>query len=170
MTNKKTNIVPFEMKYLKEYYDGFNADITKYQWPDPFNTIDDAKELLKEFLDEMKKDETLLFAVLDAENKFVGSVETHGLSEDSPEVGVWIIGPEQGKGYAYEALSYILNLAQDKYGKKRSFYEADVRNVGSTKLLNKFSNLYEINVLGVEEFVTDSGKELKLQGALMNVK
>lgn len=127
MTNRKTNIVPFEMKYLNEYYDGFNTEITKYQWPDPF-------------------------------------------SEDCPEVGVWICEPEQGKGYAYEALSYILHFAQDKYGKKNFFYEADVRNVGSTKLLNKFSNLYEINTLGVEELVTDSGKELKLQGSIMKVK
>ncbi len=170
MTNRKTNIVPFEMKYLNEYYDGFNTEITKYQWPDPFRTVDDAKELLQEFLDEMKKDETLLFAVVDSEGRFVGSVEMHGLSGDCPELGVWICEPEQGKGYAYEALSYILHFAQDKYGKKNFFYEADVRNVGSTKLLNKFSNLYEINTLGVEEIVTDSGKELKLQGSVMKVK
>ena len=48
MTRNKTNIVPFEMKYLNEYYDGFNSEITKYQWPDPFNNIDEARELFLE--------------------------------------------------------------------------------------------------------------------------
>lgn len=71
MMKNKTNIVPFEMKYLNDYYDGFNAEITKYQWPDPFDNIDDAREMLQEFLDEMKGDETLLYAVIDSDGKFV---------------------------------------------------------------------------------------------------
>ena len=170
MTNNRIRIVPFEMKYLNDYYNGFDDEITKYQWPDPFNSIDDARELLQRFLDEMKKDETLLFAIINEDDRFVGSVEMHGLSEDSPELGVWIIEPQQRKGYAYEALTYILNLAQDEYGKNSFFYEADIRNVGSTKLLNKFSDCYEIDNFDVEEFVTDSGKELQLQSSILKVK
>lgn len=170
MTRNKTNIVPFEMKYLNEYYDGFNSEVTKYQWPDPFNNIDEARELLQEFLDEMERGETLLFSVIDSDERFVGSVEMHGLSEDCPELGVWIAEAEQWKGYAYEALSNLLDFAKEKYGKQKFFYEADVRNAGSTKLLTKFSNAYEIKTLGVEELVTDTGKELKLQGSVLKVK
>ena len=135
MTRNKTNIVPFEMKYLNEYYDGFNSEITKYQWPDPFNNIDEARELLQEFLDEMERGETLLFSVLDSDERFVGSVEIHGLSEDCPELGVWIAEAEQGKGYVYEALSNLLVFAKEKYGKQNFFYEADVRNAGSILIL-----------------------------------
>ena len=170
MKNNRIRIVPFEMKYLNDYYNDFDNEITKYQWPDPFNSIDDARDLLQGFLDEMEKDETLLFAIIDADERFVGSVEMHGLSEDCPELGVWIIEPQQRKGYAYEALTNILNLAQEKYSKNSFFYEADIRNVGSTKLLNKFSNYYEIEKLGVEELVTDSGKELQLQSSILRVK
>lgn len=170
MMKNKTNIVPFEMKYLNDYYDGFNAEITKYQWPDPFDNIDDAREMLQEFLDEMKGDETLLYAVIDSDGKFVGSVEMHGLTEECPELGVWIVEAEQGKGYAYEALSFILNFAKEKYGKEKFFYEADIRNIGSTKLLNKLSDCYEIDNLEVEKITTDSGKRLKLQGSIMRAK
>ena len=112
----------------------------------------------------MNREETLLFAIVDTGDKFVGSVEMHGLSDDCPELGVWIIESEQGKGYAYEALKYILDYAHRKYGKTEFFYEADVRNAGSNKLLSKLADDYEIEALDTEELVTDSGKELKLQG------
>ncbi len=74
----------------------------------------------------MGKEETLIFAIVDDEEKFVGSVEMHGKTE--------------------------------------FFYEADVRNIGSNKLLAKLSDGYEIKALDIDELVTDSGKELKLQG------
>ena len=164
MTNRKIRIIPFDMKYLEDYYKNFNEEITKYQWPDPFETIEDARALLQDFLDEMEKEETLVFAVVDTDERFVGSVETHGLSDECPELGVWIIESEQGKGYAYEALKYILDYANSKYGKTEFFYEADVRNTGSNKLLSKFADSYEIEALDTEELVTDSGKELKLRG------
>jgi RimJ/RimL family protein N-acetyltransferase len=164
MTDRKIRIVPFDMKYLEDYYKNFNEEITKYQWPDPFESIEDARAILQDFLDEMEKEETLVFAVVDADERFVGSVEMHGLSGDSPELGAWIVESEQGKGYAYEALKYILDYANRKYGKTEFFYEADVRNAGSNKLLGKFAESYVIEALDIEELVTDSGKELKLQG------
>ena len=73
-------IVPFDMKYLQEYCSGFNAEITRYQWPDPFETPDDAENVLRGFLDEMGKGETLLFSVLTGKGEFLGSVEVHGLA------------------------------------------------------------------------------------------
>ena len=160
----KINMIPFDMKYLEDYYKHFNEEITKYQWPDPFENVEDARNVLQGFLDEMGKEETLIFAIVDDEERFVGSVEMHGMTEICPELGVWIIGPQQGKGYAFEALKCILDHAYEKYGKTEFFYEADVRNLGSNKLLSKLSDDYTIKALETENLVTDSGKELKLQG------
>ncbi len=164
MVDRKNRIVPFYMKYLEDYYKNFNEEITKYQWPDSFECIEDARNLLEGFLDEMEREETLLLAITDSDEKFIGSVEIHGLSEECPELGVWIRESEQGKGYAYEALEYTMDYAYEKYGKTRFYYEADVRNVGSNQLLHKLSSGYDIISLEAEKCVTDSGKELKLQG------
>ncbi len=164
MTEKKITIVPFDMKYLEDYYNNFNEEITKYQWPDPFESIEDARVLLQDFLDEMEKEETLVFAIVDADERFVGSTEMHGLSGNSPELGVWIVESEQGKGYAFDALNFMLDYAHREYGKTKFFYEADVRNAGSNKLLNKLSEDYVITDFDAEELVTDTGKELNLQG------
>lgn len=51
--SERFNIVPFEMKYLNDYFSGFNAEITKYQWPDSFENIENARSMLQEFLNEM---------------------------------------------------------------------------------------------------------------------
>lgn len=63
-----------------------------------------AQDILQQFLDEMKRGETLIFSILSQEGDFLGSVEVHGLAGECPEVGVWIVAAEQNKGYACEAL------------------------------------------------------------------
>ncbi|MBP5462662.1 MAG: GNAT family N-acetyltransferase [Lachnospiraceae bacterium] len=170
MAKEKIKIVPFEMRFLKDYYWGFNTEITKYQWPDPFGTVDDARKLLLEFLREMERGDTLIYAILTNDDRFVGSVEMHGLSDDIPEIGVWIIESEQRKGYAFEALNKLIDLAREKFEKNEFYYEADIRNEGSMKLLNRLADDYGIAEQQLEEVVTDSGKELKLRVYVLRAK
>lgn len=170
MKESGIRLEPFDMKYSGEYYKEFNEDITRYQWPDPFKNIEDAEALIREFLDEMEKGETLFYSILSEEGAFLGSAEMHGLSGDCPEIGVWIASSEQRKGYAYEALRMILEYARTEYHKTKFFYEADIRNQGSMKLLKKFEDRYEIIRQDLDETVTDSGKELKLQGYILSAK
>ncbi len=167
---ERINIVPFEMKYLKNYFNGFNAEVTKYQWPNPFESIEEARFMLQEFLNEMDKGETLIFSILSKNNEFIGSVEIHGLAEDCPELGIWILTSEQNKGYAYEALNSVLEYVQTKYNKSAFYYEADIRNIGSLKLLSKFNGKYEIIEQGLEKITTDSGKYLELQGYILKAR
>ena len=56
------------------------------------------------------------------------------------------------------------------YGKREFFYETDIRNIGSIKLLHKFEDEYEIIEQELEKMTTDSGKELELQGYIMRAK
>lgn len=44
----------------------------------------------------MDRDETLLFSILSKNDDFLGSVEIHGLTEDFPELGIWIVESAQG--------------------------------------------------------------------------
>lgn len=166
----RINIVPFTMKYLSDYYRGFNREITKFQWPDPFKSSDEARDMLQEFLNEMERKETLLFSILSKNDEFLGSVEVHGLNGECPELGVWIIESEQNKGYAYEALNAVLDYVGSKYNKNTFFYEADIRNTASIHLMHKFENQYEISEQGFEEASTDSGKTLKLQGYILKTR
>ena len=164
---ERLNIVPFEMMYLNNYFNWFNAEITKFQWPDPFKSIEDQRTMLQEFLDEMARGETLILSILSKNDDFLGSVEVHGLTEDCPELGIWILQTEQNKEYAYEALNSVLEYVRAKYNKSAFYYEADIRNTGSIKLLNKFNEKYEIIAQGLEKITTDTGKYLELQGFII---
>ena len=168
--SNRINIVPFEMKYLEHYFNEFNTEITKFQWPDPFQSIEDAQTILQKFLNEMDREETLLFSILSKSDDFLGSVEIHGLTGDCPELGIWIIESEQNKGYAYEALNAALNYVRSKYDKAEFYYEADIRNIGSMQLLHKFDEKYEIIERRLEKLTTDTGKELELQGYILKAK
>ena len=163
METERLRIVPFEMKYVEDYYSEFNGEITKYQYPDPFESVAAAKEGLQEFIDLMNQNEMLFLSILTPDGDFVGSVEVHGLQEQYPEVGVWIKKQLQQKGYAYEALTSVLKFADDNYRKEWYVFEADIRNKGSMKLVEKFHYKKE----GMDEFETETGKKLILQRFLV---
>ena len=152
-------ITAFDLRYLKEYYEGFDAEITEYQYPNPFETEDDARQVLQQFIDMMNRGEMLFMAVLTKDNVFAGSIEVHGLMEEQPEIGLWIKKKFQNRGYAYEALSQVMEMASRDFHKEWYIYEADIRNKGSIKLAEKF--IYR--KVGFDEFTTGTGKELKLQ-------
>ena len=162
----RLTIIPFDLKFLKEYYDGFDADITKYQYPDPFTTEEAARELLQSFKNLMKQGEMFFLAIFTKDNQFIGSIEVHGLKEEHPELGLWIKKEFQQKGYAYEALSNVIKIVNDDYQKEWYIYEADIRNTGSIKLVEKFT--YQKD--GIDEFTTETGKELKLQRYIIKIK
>ena len=63
----------FDMKYLEDYFNGFNENIAKYQWPDPFDSVESARITLQDFLDEMDREETLFFSILTNDGEFLGS-------------------------------------------------------------------------------------------------
>ena len=157
--SKRLTIAAFDMKYLEDYYHGFDKEITKYQYPDPFDSLESARKCLQEFLDAMAHGEMLFFAILDNDGTFVGSLEVHGLTEKTPELGIWITKDQQGKGYAYEALACVLAKFKQSRPDTWYVYEADIRNAPSMKLVSRF----KFQKKEIDEFTTESGKELKLQ-------
>lgn len=159
-------ITPFDLKSLKDYYGGFDADITKYQYPDPFTTEEGARELLQSFINLMNQGEMFFLTIFTKDNQFVGSIEVHGLKEEQPELGLWIKKEFQQRGYAYEALSNVIKKVNDDYEKEWYIYEADIRNTGSIKLVEKFTYRKD----GIDEFTTETGKELKLQRYIIKLK
>ena len=167
---KRARIVPFQMEHLGDYTRGFDREITRFQWPEPFASQDDARKLLGGFMEEMAKGETLLFSILSQDGAFLGSSEVHGLKEDCPELGVWIVKAEQNNGYAYEALGAVLDYVRAAYGKRAFFYEADIRNGASVALLRKFADRYDIEEREIAEMTTETGKDLKLQGFILQAK
>lgn len=150
---------PFSDLYLEDYQREFTAEVTKYQYPDPFPDREAARRALSGFVEEMERGEMLELVILSWEEEFLGSLEVFGLREEAPELGLWLKKAAWGKGYGYEALKGILAVL-GKAGKYPFFlYEADVRNTPSIRLVEKFP--FEKG--GCEDVTTESGKRLTLQ-------
>jgi len=155
----RLTITPFDLKNLRDYCAGFDIDVTKYQYPEPFATEADAQEALQSFMDLMDQGEMLFLSVFTKDGVFIGSVEVHGLKEAVPELGIWLRKEYRQRGYAYEALQNVMEVVDKQYQKEWYVYEADIRNDGSIKLAEKF--IYRKD--SFDAFSTESGKELKLQ-------
>ena len=108
----------------------------------------------------------VFLSILTLNGDFIGGVEVHGLGEQYPELGIWVKKPAQQKGYAYEALAGVLEFVDEHYHKDWYVYEADIRNAGSMKLVEKFEYKKE----SLDEFVTETGKSLALQKFLIQRK
>lgn len=164
LETENLTIIPFEDAYLNDYYCEFTKEITHYQYPEPFTSETNAKNLLEEFCNLMEKGQMLTLVIVSTTGEFIGSLEVHGLNEAYPEIGIWIKKSEHGKGYAFEALSMIINYMNNNYNKEYYTYEADIRNLASIRLVKKF-NYIEMDI---QRITTETGKILKLQTYLIN--
>lgn len=156
---ERLTIQPYQPIYLEDYYREFTAEITKYQYPDPFPDLETANQALSGFCREMEAGDMLELVLLSRKGEFLGSVEVFGLKEEAPELGVWLKSAAQGAGYGYEALKAVVD-ALNALGKYRYYiYEADVRNAPSRRLVEKFP----FQEGERQELTTESGKRLILQ-------
>ena len=152
-------IRPFSLAYLEEYNREFTAEITKYQFPDPFPDMETANRVMSGFISDMEQGTMLELAILTHAGEFLGCVDVFGIRSESPEVGIWLKSSVHGMGYGYEALRTVLDELSVT-GKYRYYiYELDVRNVPSVHLVEKFS----AEKVKYEEVTTDSGKTLHSQ-------
>ena len=163
LKTERLTIEPFDFKYLSDYAREFDAEITRYQYPDPFESEEAARGVLGGFVADMESGDMLLLALLTHDGEFLGSVEVHALREERPELGIWLKQSAQGRGYAFEALSAVLAALERELGKTGYLYEADERNAASVRLVKRF----EHTVGELDEFETESGKQLRLRTYLI---
>lgn len=156
---ERLEIRPFDRSFLEEYVREFTAEITKYQYPDPFPDRETADRVLSGFVSEMEQGNMLELVILTPDGGFLGSMEAFGLRQETPELGLWLKRTAHGKGYGREALQALLELLGAAGSYPYYLYEADVRNTPSLRLAERF----RFEKGGREDIVTEAGKELRLQ-------
>jgi RimJ/RimL family protein N-acetyltransferase len=154
----RTVLVPLNRAHFCEYYREFTKEITQYQYPDPFISLEEAEKVLTDFIQQRIEGNTLVCIITDSMGGFIGNVEAHSIDTAKPEVGVWIAQRYQHQGYANEALTGIMDFLRMHSQVEYFIYEADVRNEGSMRLIKKLKGKKQ----GHESFATESGKQLEL--------
>jgi aminoglycoside 6'-N-acetyltransferase len=118
-----------------------NPDIARYQSWETSYSMDQAKELLSSQAGILIPDtaEWLQLAVREREgNELLGDLALHTMNstQDSFELGFTISPTQQGKGYAKEAATILMDELISKVGAKKFVANTDSRNVASIALLS----------------------------------
>lgn len=147
----------FDKRYLGDYYSQMTAEITQYQYPDPFASLADAEALVDDFLGRMEQGKMLELAILDPQGRFLGIAEVFGLQEEKPELGLWLRADAHGRGCGTEAARALLDWLRRRYA--ACLYEVDRRNLPSIALVKKLGG----RPVAYSEVKTSSGKQLYLE-------
>ncbi len=156
---ERLNIIPFTEEYLNDYYKESTDNITRFQFPDSFTSIEQAKKRYENLVLDMREGKTLATIITSKDNEFIGKFDVYGLQEKSPELGLWLKEAAHGKGYGTEVMKAMLQYLNSTKKYSSYIYEADERNTASINLVKKFNGCEE----GFIELKTDSGKELFLK-------
>lgn len=158
ITTERLRLVPLMYEYISEYYEEFNSEITKYQYPEPFASIEATKEFFTNFIQLRKEGIVLVCVIVDMNGVFIGSIEVYHIHTSTPEIGIWISQKYQSMGYGFEAIKGVMEYIKANEKIDYFIYEADYRNDESTKLINKLKGEKQ----GHKDVKSDSGKQLKL--------
>ncbi|WP_270181318.1 GNAT family N-acetyltransferase [Alkalihalobacillus sp. CinArs1] len=131
---------PFKESDLDEFV-AYRADpdVARYQSWDDYTKEDGIaffEEMANARFDAPGEYYQIAFELMET-NDLIGDCVVHPLAEDprQVEIGFTLARKFQGKGYAYEALTTLLDYLFVDLKKHRAFAVSDVKNEGSVRLL-----------------------------------
>ena len=118
-----------------------NAEVNQYQGWIP-KTISDVHDFIAQKVSpEINRPGTWFqFAIIKKDdNELIGDIGVHFLDSDDlqVELGCTLNQKYHGKGYAFEALTAIINYLFDELGKHRIIASIDSRNQASIRLIER---------------------------------
>jgi RimJ/RimL family protein N-acetyltransferase len=114
-------------------------------WPDFVKTVDDEKGFIEKCLKEWENHEAAAYALFRNDtDEYMGNITAFDLNWDheSCEIGYWILGDFEGKGYMSEAVS-LLESTLFEVGFHRIIIRCDPQNERSKNIPRKLGYHYE---------------------------
>ena len=129
----------FTVEDTDEMFNNWASDpeVTKYMTWNPHTSVEETKRILETWVDNYKNPNTFRFAItLKQTNELIGSIDVVDYVDGYPEIGYCLSRKHWNKGYMTEALKSFVIYLSDK-GYKEIVIEADVRNIGSNRVIEK---------------------------------
>lgn len=135
-------------KYKKEDINSiFNnwandSEVTKYLTWNAHKSIEDTKQIMNIWLKEYKEPKTIRYGiVLKENNELVGAIDVVGYIDTHPVIGYCLSRRYWNQGYMTEACKAVVDYLF-AIGHKTILIEADERNVGSNKVIEKVGFIF----------------------------
>lgn len=103
--------------------------------PVPAKKIEDTEAYIQITIENMKKGEELVCAVLEKDTKeYLGMAGLHEASTEIPELGIWIKKSAHGHGYGREAVTALKQWADANVSYIHLIYPVAAANISSRKI------------------------------------
>ena len=122
-----------EQLYL---YLGSDPDMYKYSGWNPYATPEMAQETVCRFI-ESYDDEHIYSWVMDVDDVVVGTIGAYDYEDDNIEIGFSVVQGWQGRGFATEALTIVLEYLTENEGISCVTAWCAAENLGSKRVLEK---------------------------------
>ena len=161
LTTERTSIRPLALIDLTSFVSyRTDPDIARFQSWDTSYSAEQATSLIQsqQGIELPARDQWLQLAICNLETgELIGDLALHTLEEDdSYEIGFTISKMHQGKGFAKEAASCLLNFLFNQVGAKRIIASTDSRNYSSIKLLEALGFRQNLDKSWQEEFKNET--------------
>lgn len=115
----------------------FDPEVTKYMTWLPHENVETTKKIIQLWLEEYENPKTHRFAItLKDTGELIGSIDVVNYINSVPEIGYCLSRKYWNKGYMTEAAKAFIEYLFSK-GFKEIVIEADVRNIGSNRVIEK---------------------------------
>lgn len=129
-----------EQLYL---YLGSDPDMYKYSGWNPYATPEMAQDTVSRYIDSYDHDHVYSW-VMDVDDVVVGTIGAYDYEDDHIEVGFSVVRGWQGRGFATEALTKILEYLTENEGISCVTAWCAAENEGSKRVLEK-SGMHLVN-------------------------
>ena len=114
-----------------------NPEVAKYTFWVAHENVEVTQKLVDMWLEEEKDEKTVRFVItLKGDDEPIGSIDVVQYINDLPEIGYCLSRKHWGKGYMTEACGALVDYLFE-LGYPKVLIRADVRNIGSLKVIEK---------------------------------
>ena len=119
-----------------------DPEVTKYMTWKAHKSIEETKQILDIWLNEYKEPKTIRYGiVLKENNELIGAIDVVDYIDNNPEIGYCLSRKYWNKGYMTEACKAVVEYLF-AIGYKTLLIEADERNIGSNRVIEKVGFKY----------------------------
>ena len=135
IAGKRVILHAIHERFATEIFTEFNAEITRYMFPKPAETIDETLAFITDSLTKMRRRTDLVLAIARRDGEFLGCCGLHiTQSHRTPELGIWLKQAAHGNGYGKEAIELLTTWAVANLEFEYAIYPVDKANIPSRKI------------------------------------
>ena len=127
---------PISERDTWQVFENFTDEVTRYMVPQPSDRVEDTVQFIRRSLAAMERGENLQLVIVDkASAEFLGGCGLHVKGAPrTPELGIWLKAAAHGSGYGKEAVTALVQWAEQNLLYDYLIYPVDRDNIPSRKI------------------------------------